>query len=344
MTSSAQPSAAGQASSGVDWRRFVELIRGNQRFLLTAHIRPDCDSVGSELAMAAILQRLGKEVRIINPFELPPNLRFLDPEGKLLGQERLGDPGTAEWIESTDVLMVLDTTAWAQLGDMCEVIRATKAIKMVVDHHLSGDDLGAELFKNTEAEATGRLVAEAAGQLKVEITPEIARALFAAVATDTGWFRFSSTSADTYRLAAQLAAAGAKPDQVYKDLYENDTLARLQLIGRAMARVETELDGRLIHTWLERADFDAVVAIPQDSEDVINMTLSVGGTQVAVILVEQPGGGFKISFRSRSDFDCRLVAEQFGGGGHKKAAGAFLDEPLASAQSKVLDGVRAAMR
>ncbi|OHB79187.1 MAG: phosphoesterase [Planctomycetes bacterium RBG_16_64_12] len=338
MSRSSPSSAADRA---VPWPRFVELVGAHRRFLLTSHVRPDCDAVGSELAMAAILEGLGKEVRIINPFELPPNLRFIDPEQKL---ERLGAPGTAAWIESIDVLMVLDTTAWAQLGEMGDVIRATKARKIVLDHHLSGDDLGAELFKDPEAEATGRLVAEAAEQLGATITPEIARGLFAAVATDTGWFRFASTSAGTYQLAARLVAAGAKPDRIYKDLYENETLARLRLMGRAMARAQAERDGRLIHTWLARDDFDSTGAIPQDSEDVVNMTLSVGETEVAVILVEQPTGGFKISFRSRSDVDCSLVAEQFGGGGHKSAAGAFLDEPLSVAQARVLDAVRAAMR
>ena len=99
----------------------------------------------------------------------------------------------------------------------------------------------------------------------------------------------------------------------------------------------------MIHTWLDRSDFAASGALPSDSEDIINMTLSVGGTEMAVILVEQPTGGFKVSFRSRCAVDCSAVAEQFGGGGHKKAAGAFLDEPLAVAQAKILDAVRAAM-
>lgn len=341
MSGSSPSSTAHQRASAVDWPRFVELVHANRRFLLTSHVRPDCDALGSELGMAAVLERLGKEVKVINPVEVPPNLRFIDPEGKL---ESLKSDAVREWIDLADVLMVLDTAAWAQLGDMCDVIRTIKATKMVLDHHLSSDDLGAEMFKDPAAEATGRLVMEAAEQLGVAITAEVARALFAAVATDTGWFRFASTSVRTYQLAAKLAAAGAKPDQIYRDLYENDTLARLQLIGRAMARTQTELDGRLIHTWLERADFESTGAIPQDSEDVINLTLSVGGTQVAVILVEQPGGGFKISFRSRSDLDCSLVAEQFGGGGHKSAAGAFISQPLSAAQSMVLDAVRDAMR
>jgi len=323
-----------------NWPRFVELIRSNRRFLLTTHVRPDCDALGSELAMSAILEQLDKDVLAVNDFAVPPNLRFLDPQGKL---KQLGSDVSPGQLDGRDVLMVLDTSAWAQLGAMGEVIRATSATKMVLDHHVSGDDLGAEMFKNTEAEATGRLVAEVADQLGVEITPQMALPLFAAVATDTGWFRFASTTADTLRLGGRLMDAGAVPDQLYKDLYENDTLARLQLIGRTMARTKTELGGRLIHTWIERADFEATGGHPADSEDMVNMTLSVGGTEAAVILVEQATGGFKISFRSRCSLDCARVAEQFGGGGHKKAAGAFLNEPLESAQAKVLEAVRAAM-
>lgn len=324
-----------------NWPRFVELVRDNQRFLLTSHVRPDCDALGSELAMAAILEGLGKDVLVVNGFTTPPNLRFLDPKRKL---KQLGTDVSVDQLDSYDVLMVLDTTAWAQLGGMGEVIRTSGATKIVLDHHVSEDDLGAELFKDTSAEATGRLVIEAADELGVEITPEVARALFVAMATDTGWFRFSSTSGATLRLAARLVDAGAVPDQLYQELYEDDTLARLQLIGRTMARARTELDGRLIHTYIELSDFAATRAHPADSEDMINMTLSVAGTEAAVTLVEQKTGGMKISFRSRGDLDCSRVAEQFGGGGHKKAAGAFLDEPLKSAQSKVLDAVRKAMR
>ena len=340
MDSSPSP-PAGQPASPIDWARFAELIRGHQRFLLTTHVRPDCDALGSELGMVYVLEQLGKQVRIVNPFELPPNLQFLDPEGRLQG---LRADGAAEWIESADVLIVLDTTAWAQLGAMGEVIRTTAAKKMVLDHHPSGDDLGAELFKDPSAEATGRLVVEAAERLGVELSPHVAGPLFAALATDTGWFRFGSTTAGTYQLAARLVEAGAQPDQIYRDLYENDTLARRQLIGRAMARARTELDGRLVYTWLGRDDFEATGAIPQDSEDVINETLSVGGTRVAVILVEQQDGSVKISLRSRCDVDCRLLAEQFGGGGHKNAAGALLSGPLAVARTKVLDATRAVMQ
>lgn len=325
----------------VDWPRLVAWIHRSQRFLLTTHIRPDCDAIGSTMAMAAILDRLGKDVILVGAFEIPQAQRFLDPAGRF---KRLGVDVSKEAADAVDLLMVLDTSAWAQLGAMAEVIRATKTPKAILDHHLSADDLGAEVFRDTGAEATGRLVAEAADRLGVPITPAMAAPLFAALATDTGWFRFASTTADTYRLAARLVEAGAKPHELYRQLYEQDTLARLQLIGRAMARTQTELAGRLIHTSIQMDDFHSTGAAPSDSEDVINLTLTVAGTQVAVILVEQPSGGFKISLRSRCEVDCSRVAEQFGGGGHKNAAGAFLPDPLDVAQAKVLDAVRAAMQ
>ena len=323
-----------------DWSGFVELVRSHQRFLLTSHVRPDCDCLGSELAMLLILESLGKDVMIVNGFAVPPHLRFLDEPKRY---KQLGVDVAAEQLADREVILVLDTSAWVQLGPMADVIRASRAVKAVIDHHVSQDDLGARLFKNTDAEATGRLVLEAADALGVPLSPQIALPLFAAVATDTGWFRFASTEPGTYRIAARLMEAGVKPDWLYKHLYEQDTLARLRLIGNTLARVQTDLGGRLIYTWIELADFDAVGAIASDSEDLINMTLTVGGTEAAVILVELRSGGFKVSFRSRCDLDCSAVAEKFGGGGHKRAAGATLKEPLESARAKVLDAVRAAM-
>lgn len=326
----------------IDWRRFAALVEGHERFLLTSHIRPDCDALGSELGMAGVLEALGKRVTIVNGQATPPNLAFIDPTRRL---QTLGADVQPAELEDCQVLLVLDTSAWAQLGPMADVVRATRAKKAVLDHHVSEDDLGAELFKETSAEATGRLVVEAADALKVRLTPEIAQPLFAAVATDTGWFRFGSTSSDTFRVGARLVDAGARPDKIFAELYERDTLARLQLRGRILARTRTELEGRLAHSAVLREDFAATGALASDTEDVINMTLAIAGTEVAVILVEQPGGGFKLSFRSRTPgVDCAALAKTWGGGGHKAAAGASIAGEFAEAQRVVLDLVRAAMR
>src|SRR5262245_17407952 len=139
----------------IAWPRFAEIVRSHQRFLLVSHIRPDCDALGSELGMAAILEALGKNVRIVNGQATPPNLAFIDPAGRI---GVIGQTVPPTELADIEVLIVLDTSAWAQLGPMSDFIRGFSGKKLVVDHHVSADDLGAEEFKNTTAEATGRLV------------------------------------------------------------------------------------------------------------------------------------------------------------------------------------------
>ena len=325
----------------INWHRFAELIRSHQRFLLVSHIRPDCDALGSELGMALILEALGKSVRIVNGHATPPNLAFIDP-AKRIGV--IGQTVQPADLADIEAILILDTSAWAQIGPMSDFIRGFAGKKLVLDHHVSEDDLGAEQFKNVKAEATGRLVVEAAEALGVKLTPEMAMPIFAAVATDTGWFRFASASAGTYRVAAQLIEAGARPSEIYNALYEQDTLGRMKLRGLILTRIEHDLNGRLAHTYVLKDDFANTGSLPSDTEDVINYALAIRGTQFAVILVEQQSGGFKISFRSRCDVDCSKLAERWGGGGHKVAAGAFIQGPLSEVQPLVLDAVRAAMR
>lgn len=325
---------------GVNWKAFVDQISHYQSFVLVSHIRPDCDALGSELGMAEVLRAIGKDVRIINAHRTPPALQFLDPAGNI---EVLGDDVEAEDI-SADCIMVLDTSAWAQLGDMGDVIRTARCDKMVLDHHVGEDELGATMYKDYQAEATGHLVVQAADALNVPLTRAMSVPLFAAIATDTGWFRFGSVTPDTYRVIARLLEAGVVPSEVYGDLYERDTLGRLKLRGLILSRTEAELDGALVHTYVKKEDFEACGAQPSDTEDAINLTLTVAGTLAAVIFVGQLKGGFKLSFRSRCGMDCNEIAKQFGGGGHKAAAGAFIDEPLADAQERVLEVVRKKMR
>ena len=171
----------------------------------------------------------------------------------------------------------------------------------------------------------------------------MATPLFAAIATDTGWFRFPSVTSDTYRTIARLIDAGVVPSEVYGDLYERDTLGRLKLRGLILSRTITEMDGALVYTSVNKEDFELCGAQPNDTEDAINLTLAIRGTQAAVIFVGQVRGGFKLSFRSRCGLDCNEVARQFGGGGHKAAAGAFLEGTLDDVQGRVLPVVREAL-
>ncbi|NND96264.1 MAG: bifunctional oligoribonuclease/PAP phosphatase NrnA [Pirellulaceae bacterium] len=325
---------------GVNWKAFVDQISHYQSFVLVSHIRPDCDALGSELGMAEVLRAVGKDVRIINAHRTPPSLQFLDPAANI---DVLGDDVQAEDIQC-DCIMILDTSAWAQLGDMGDVIRTASCDKMIVDHHVGEDDLNARLYKDYQAEATGHLVVQAADALKVPLTRTMANPLFAAIATDTGWFRFGSVTAETYRVIARLIDAGAVPSEIYGDLYERDTLGRVRLRGLILSRTQSELDGALMHTHVEKEDFDKMGALPSDTEDAINMTLAIEGTHAAVIFVGQVRGGFKLSFRSRCAMDCNEIARQFNGGGHKAAAGAFQEGTLDEVRGRVLPVVIEAVR
>jgi len=320
----------------VDWKAFVNQIGHYESFILTSHIRPDCDALGSELGMAEVLRAIGKKVRIINAHRTPPSLEFLDPAGNI---EVLGDSVQEEDI-SADCIMILDTSAWQQLGDMGDVIRRSRADKMVLDHHVGEDELGARMYKDYMAEATGQLVVQAADAFGVSLTRALAVPIFAAIATDTGWFRFGSVTPATYRVIARLLEAGAVPAEIYGDLYERDTLGRVRLRGLVLSRTEAEIEGALVYTYVLKEDFAATGAAPSDTEDAINLTLSINGTKAAVIFVEQLKGGFKLSFRSRCAMDCNEVARMFGGGGHKAAAGAFQEGSLKDVQSRVLSVVR----
>lgn len=324
----------------IDWSPLVELVNANERFVLTCHARPDCDAVGSELGMCGALEALGKSVRIVNPDAVPSHLAFIDPE---LRVEVLDAGVSAKDIEAADVLMVLDTSAWAQLGGMADVFRATSLQRVVVDHHVSHDDLQATMFRDSTAEATGRLVIDAADALGVTIDAKMASALYAAIATDTGWFRFGSTTGDTLRHAARLMDAGADPVAIYRELYEQDSLERVQLLARILGQTERACGGRLVHSRALRSDFDATGASDADTDGAVNSILGIQNTEVAVLFTETADGRLKTSFRSRSAIDVSKIAEQFGGGGHRAAAGATVEGTYAADHQRILDAVANAM-
>ena len=326
----------------INWQRFADIVHSASKIVLTIHQRPDGDCIGSALAMRQILLHLGKEVRVIAPHKTPPTLAFLDPHDDIMPLENMTDEDT-RWLQAVDLFFVLDTSSWAQLGDMATPFRESSAKKIVLDHHVKGNDIGAEIFIDSDAEATGALVAQAADALNVPITAEIAQPIFVALATDTGWFRFASVTSDTFRTAAKLVDAGVPIDGMYRELYEQESLGRIRLIGRTLSKTESYLDNQLFVTWIMLDDFEAAGARSSDSEDIINMLLQVRGGKMAVLISELKDKTFKVSFRSRCSVDCSVLAAQFNGGGHKKAAGAFLTFPFDQTKQVLIEAVTKAL-
>ena len=312
----------------MDWTPLKTVLDENESFLISSHVRPDADALGSELGMRAILLAMGKKVTIVNASAPPANLQFMNPPGVIL---KLNDTVPRAAIPQHDVVIIVDTSAWQQLGSMADVIQASAAKRIVIDHHVSSDDLQALELKDIESAATGELICEIGEEFGVTFDAEVANWLYAAIATDTGWFRFPSTSARTMKIAARLMECGAVPHDVYKFVHEQSSLARVRLGGRVLARTQLEAEGRLAWIYADSKDMAETGAVPSDTEGLVNVCLTVGGAEAAFVAVELQTGQIKFSLRSRIPHNVAAVAEQFGGGGHKLASGATLPGPLPAA-------------
>ncbi len=323
----------------VDWSPFVAFVRSHQKFLIMTHVRPDGDALGSEIGLACALRQLGKSVRVAVASDLGPRYEFANTPSTPI--ERFRAPGTE--FRDVDAIIVVDTGTWGQLGDFGPFMRSMSCGKAVIDHHRTQDDMGGLRFVDTTAEAAGRLVYEATRALDVPLTAEAANAIFLALATDTGWFRHSSVEPRTFDLAEALVRAGAKPTPLYDAVYSQGTLARMRLTGRALERMRADAGGRIVFTEVRLDDYAETGAIPPDTEDLINFPRSVAGVQIALVFIEQKDGGTKVSFRGSDGHDVGRLAEQFGGGGHKMAAGATVPRPLAETRAAVLHAATAAL-
>jgi len=316
----------------IDWTPFVQFVHSHQRFLIMTHVRPDGDALGSEIALACALKQIGKSVRVAVASDLGPRYEFANTVTTPI--ERFRAPG--DEYRNIDAIIIVDTGTWTQLGDFGAFMRSMPVAKAVIDHHRTQDDLGGIRFVDTAAEAAGRLVYDATKALGVPISAEAANALFLAVATDTGWFRHSSVEPRTYELAEELVRTGAKPTPLYDAVYATSTLGRMRLTGRALERMKSEAGGRIVYTEVYLTDYAETGSIPPDTEDLINFPRAVSGVEIALVFIEQRDGGTKVSFRGKEPHDVGRLAEQFGGGGHRMAAGATVARPLGETRAAVI--------
>jgi len=314
----------------LNWSPFVDFVHRHNHFLLTTHVRPDGDGLGSILALGEAVRGLGKQVQLAIPSKLPPRYSFLDQQNEI---QVFAPPG--DRYHSCDAIIVVDTGTWNQLVEVGEFIRKSSAETIVIDHHHTQDDLGGVALVDESAEATGRLAFEAIRAIGAPITPAMANNLFIALATDTGWFKHSNTTPKTFRLAGDLAELGASPNAIKAKLFERNSLERQKLKGVMLSRIRIEAAGRIAFSFVRLSDYAETGAIPLDTEDFIDELRSIEGVEIAFLLLEQRDNAVKVSFRSRTANVAKL-AEKFGGGGHKLASGATLRGPLEEAIKAVL--------
>lgn len=326
----------------LDWSPLAAWVRSHQSFVLMTHVRPDADGIGSQLALAEAFTALGKRVEVVIASKLPPRYAFLNGTHHPIRQFRPGVP-LEEQFPGLDAVMIVDTGTWNQLGEFGAALKEWPGAKAVVDHHRTQDDLGADRYVDVSAEATGRLARELIAELGVPLTQPMAHHLFMAVALDTGWFRHPNTTAATFGLAEELMRAGANPTPLFEQLFESAPIGRFKLSGVALSRLELRAGGLIAFTEVYLADYAACGATPGDTEDLINYPRGIDGVEVALVFIEQEGGGTKVSFRARSRVDVSALAEKFGGGGHRLASGARADGDLASVREQVIAAAEAAL-
>jgi bifunctional oligoribonuclease and PAP phosphatase NrnA len=307
-----------QAQTTSDLAAVADALRDHDRFLLITHENPDGDALGSILAAKTALDALGKDsvMYLSGQAPLPAEYRFMGLE-----ELRRELPGDAR----ERVLFALDCANESRLGEGQAALEAAPLV-LNVDHHHDNTQFGNLNLVVADASSTGEIVRDLVGELGIELTPELAEAIYIALVTDTGRFQYANTTPKALRLAAELMEAGADVHRVFQSVYESVQLAKLKLLARALERAQVYEGGGLVVSYLLKTDFAAVGASEPYSEGIIDFLRAVEGSDMAALIREPPAPGRparRISLRSSSDeVDVSAIARASGdGGGHRQAAG-----------------------
>ncbi|RKY42660.1 MAG: bifunctional oligoribonuclease/PAP phosphatase NrnA [Candidatus Makaraimicrobium thalassicum] len=321
-------------NDGVD--KVIEAFRNRDNFLITAHVNPEGDSIGSQLAVYYILKRLGKRAVMADHDDVPENLKFL-PGSESITREIPKD-------FRLDTVIVLDCPVRDRIGRISDCIDERPFI-VNIDHHVSNGFFGNVNWVDREASSVGEMIFHLAEKMGIEIEKDPATALYTAIITDTGMFNYDNTSKETHRAAGELIAAGVNPKAVHAEIFEKKSISEIRLLGRALTTLQLEEGGALAHMSLTRKMYSEEGVDRVSTDEFINFPRSIKGVEVAVFFKEDgiTREEINVSFRSSGRVNVNIVAAHFGGGGHALAAGCTLNCGLEEARDKVLGGIRKAL-
>lgn len=328
--------------------KFLQLVDAHQRFLVVSHTHPDGDAVGSTLAMGLILEKLGKQVTFYNRDEMPSQFRFLPAADRWVTKLEPGhDP--------IDVTVILDCAQLHRIGESLEEAGVLGEQIAVVDHHKTWDDDFASVYvRDVEAAATGEVIFRILVAAGLALDADIARCLYCCVLTDTGSFRYSSTSKRSFQIAGELLEAGIDPWEMTSEIYESQPLEKVKLLGMALATLERR--GALASIRLEQRMFEALLGARRHHTDLtgladgfINHARGIAGVEMAAQLYEEPISDptelptWRIAFRSRGHVNASELAAMFGGGGNRNAAGCTIVGHAADVEQRLADALSTLM-
>lgn len=318
----------------IDFKKLTDIITVNQSFLITTHVNPDADAIGSEVAFYKMLKMLGKECKIINHSATPYNLQFLDSDNII---EKYDAAIHNSYFDSSDILTALDFNRLDRMVSMRKSFSDSKQLKICIDHHQDPEDFVNYQFIDINYSATGHILYDFIKSTDiVKINKEIAAPLYAAIMTDTGSFRFERTTADLHRIIADLLETGINPTEVYDQLYDESKLSKIKLLGRCLNSLQLITENQIGYMIITQKDFSELGALESDTENFVNFILSIQGVKIGMLFIELKNG-FKVSFRSKGKIPVNKLAGVFGGGGHTNASGArFRDSQMTDMIPKIL--------
>ena len=289
--------------------RIAAEIRRRHRFVISSHVRPDGDAIGSQLAMAYALRALGKQVRIVDGDRPPTPLLVFPGVPAIEVLPEIDDPG--------DAVIVMECGDLARTG----VKGFERGFVINIDHHPGNTMYGAVNWFDLSAAACGEMVFDLVRELGVPLTAEIATHVYVAILTDTGSFHYSSISPKTFDICRQCVEAGVDPPAVARSIFDSNNLGRLKLFGAVLSKMELDATGRLATVFVDRKLAAECGGTYEDTEGLINLPLTVKEIQAVVFFKENGENDWRVSMRSKGNIDVNAVAKQFGGGGHKNASG-----------------------
>lgn len=321
-------------SSAPDLTPIVELLRSRDRFLLTGHVRPDGDCLGAECALFHVLSALGKKVAIVNPDPLSERYAFLQ-EMAPYRHWRADQPrgGT----ERFDVACVLDVATLDRTGPIAAQIREDRVTTCVFDHHQPVAGPGFHVsYIDSKASATGVLIYRVAKALQIALPKAALEGVFISLTTDTGWFKYSNTDREAFHVAGELVAGGVDPSEVYNKLFQRFSPQYPPGIGIALRGMRYAAGGKIAICTIRPSELDAAGAELHETDDVLDILRSVGAVDVVLLFRELASGRVKISARSKGAVDVHALLQKFGGGGHRRAAGADIAGALEAVTQRVV--------
>jgi bifunctional oligoribonuclease and PAP phosphatase NrnA len=323
----------------------VDLINKSTNILITTHTRADGDAAGCCASINEALTSLGKKTQILLLSTLPQWYGFLfDSKIPVLGQDVSPEQLAKGEFGRFDLIIILDTNSYSQLPKIDSWLKLKSAPILIIDHHATSDCLGFVELDDSHAAAACSVVYQLFKFANWPITPKIAEAIFTGIATDSGWFHFNNTNEGVLRDCAQLIKDGAIPSKIYHYIFYSFTPERYRLMTVMQNTLQLHFDNRYASQHLMFSDFKTTGAKFEDTENLINECQRIASVEVAALFVELKDGRIRCSLRSSGSVDVCKIAQQFSGGGHKSAAGAYMPAPMDNAKKLIYDAVNSQLK